>query len=139
MKAKHCHSRPRFKHSRAGCGGNPIWQALRLDSRLRGNDSACFSCHLIFIFILQQSQLDAPEPQGVDDDRYGAETHRRAGDYRAEQNTEEGIQHPGGYRNTERIVDKGEEEVLADIPHRHLREPPRLGDAAQIADRKSVV
>ena len=35
------HSRPRFKHSRAGCGGNPelLFQTT-LDSHLRGNDGA---------------------------------------------------------------------------------------------------
>src|SRR5438128_1993355 len=40
---------------------------------------------------------------------------------------------PGGNRDAGGVVDEGEEQVLPDVAHRCLREPPRTNDANQIA------
>ena len=50
-------------------------------------------------------------------DRHGAEAHRGAGDHRAQQQADKRIEHAGGDRDAERVVDEGEEQVLADVAH----------------------
>ena len=43
------------------------------------------------------------------------------------------IQHAGGDRHADGVVDERQEQVLPDVPHRRPAEPPRARDAAQIA------
>ncbi len=63
-------------------------------------------------------RFDAAEPQGVGDHRDRGEAHRGGGDHRRQEQAEEGIEHAGGDRHAERVVDEGEEQVLADVAHR---------------------
>ena len=48
------------------------------------------------------------QPVGVGDHRQ-AGSHRGGGDHRAEQEAEDRVEHPGGDRDAERVVDEGEE------------------------------
>src|SRR5947209_20495710 len=79
------------------------------------------------------SEGDPTQPQGVADDGDRAERHRRARDDRAQQNPEPRVQHSGRDRDSERIVDEGEEQVLADVAHRGAAEPPGSDDATEVA------
>ena len=67
------------------------------------------------------SQRHAPQPQGVADDAHRRERHCGRGNDGRQQHTEEGEEHTSGDRHADRIVDEGEEEVLANIGHRRRR------------------
>src|SRR3989442_13060987 len=75
---------------------------------------------------------ETSQPQCVEDDRNGAETHRRARDDRIEQEAEKRVEHARGDRHAERVVDEGEEKVLADIAHGGLAQPACPGDPTQV-------
>jgi len=66
------------------------------------------------------SQGNAPQPQGVGDDAHRRE-RQGGGKHGGEDDAKEGIEHPRGNRNAGRVVDEGEEEVLADVGHRRRR------------------
>src|SRR3546814_10434690 len=65
--------------------------------------------------------------------------------YRAQQDPECGVEHPGRDRHPQRVVEEREGEVLLHIGHGGLGDLPGAQDAAQVAldqgdlDRKSVV
>jgi hypothetical protein len=84
-------------------------------------------CDVLFIVIPFRSR------KGVADDRDGTQAHRGAGNDRAEQQAEERVQHPRRHRNTQRVVEKGEEQVLPDVAHGGAAEADGLGNAAQVA------
>src|SRR5215813_14565218 len=79
------------------------------------------------------SQLQVTEPQGVANDRYGAQRHGGTGNHWAEQQPEHRIQHASGDRDTDGVIDEREEEVLADVPHGAPAETPSPGDATQVS------
>src|SRR5579875_1365719 len=79
------------------------------------------------------SEAGAGQTQGVADHRYRREAHRRGADHRAQQEADQRVQHAGRDRDRKRIVDKGEEQVLADIAHRRAAQPIGAGDAGEIA------
>src|SRR5439155_23816898 len=60
-------------------------------------------------------ERESPQPERVEDDRNRAEAHRRARDDRTQQEAEDRVEHARSDRHTERVVDEGEEKVLADI------------------------
>src|SRR5262245_14102869 len=66
----------------------------------------------------RSSQSDSPEPKRVQDDGHRAERHRGTRDHRAQQQSEEWIEHTRGHRYAEHVVDEGEEQILSDIAHR---------------------
>src|SRR5579863_8929425 len=78
-------------------------------------------------------QLDCAQAQGVSDHGNGAEGHRRAGENRAEQQSEKRIENYGGDRNPDRVIEKRECEVLADVAHRRAAESAGARDALQVA------
>ena len=80
-----------------------------------------------------QLQPRDPQPQRVADDAYRRQRHRRGRDDRRQQQAERGIENACGDRDAGGVVDEGEEQVLADIAHGRLREPPGADDADQIA------
>ena len=45
------------------------------------------------------------------------------------------VEHAGGHRHADRVVDKREKEILPDVAHRRPAEPAGPHDAAQIAVR----
>ena len=81
---------------------------------------------------LHMSKRGVPQPQGIADHRQRAEAHRRGRDHGAQEEAEHGVENTRGDGNPERVVDKREEEMLADVAHRAAAQETRLGDAAQI-------
>jgi len=63
----------------------------------------------LFSRIAAKSQPHFSQAQGVDDYRDGTQAHCGAGDDRTKQQAGERIEHPRCHRNTERVVEKGEE------------------------------
>ena len=63
------------------------------------------------------------QPERVADHRDRGERHRRRRDLRRELQPKERIEHAGGDRDAERVVDEGEEEVLLDVGDRRARQP----------------
>ena len=55
------------------------------------------------------------EAEGVGDDGDGAEAHGSAGDHGTKEDAQERIERPRGDGDAEDVVDKAEEEVLADV------------------------
>jgi hypothetical protein len=53
--------------------------------------------------------------EGVGDDGDGAEAHGSAGDHGTKEDAQERIERPRGDGDAEDVVDKAEEEVLADV------------------------
>ena len=82
---------------------------------------------------MKSLQPYVPQPQRVRDDRNGTQAHRGAGNDRAEKHAEEWIEQPGRHGNAQGVVDKSEEQILPDVPHRRAAKTNRLGDPAKIA------
>ena len=83
--------------------------------------------------------MQPAQAKTVQNDRKGAETHGRRGNHGTEQQAEERVKHPRRHRNTQRVVEKGEDQVLPDIPHRGAAEADGLGDATQVAKLKELL
>src|SRR2546422_2461865 len=79
-----------------------------------------------------RSQVQFSQPQRVGDDRDGAEAHGGAGDHRAEEEAEDGIERAAGDGNSEGVVEEGENEVLPDVPHRGAAELARADDPPEV-------
>ncbi len=56
-----------------------------------------------------RSQPHVAQPQRVGDHRDRGKAHRRAGEHRAQEQPEQRIEHAGGDRDAQRVVDEGEE------------------------------
>ncbi len=69
------------------------------------------------ILFCGRSELQPAQPQGIHDDRYGAEAHGCRSDYRTKQDTEPRIEQTGSNRDPQRVVDESEEQVLLDVSH----------------------
>src|SRR5260370_7389260 len=78
------------------------------------------------------SQLYRSQAQGVRNHRNRAEAHRGRGQDRAQQQSEEWIEHArsNGYAN--RVIEEGKEQILPDVSHRGLAQLTSSPDAPQI-------
>src|SRR5450432_2217644 len=78
------------------------------------------------------SKPSPPQPQRVRNHRYRTERHRRAGDHRAQYQTEKRIQNTGCDRYADGVVDEREKQVLAYVAHGRLAKPAGARHAPQI-------
>src|SRR6266536_3083648 len=62
-------------------------------------------------------RVPAVQPVGVTDDGQRAERHRGGGEHRRQPDAEQRVEHAGGDRDADAVVDQGEEQVLADVAH----------------------
>ena len=74
-----------------------------------------------------------PQPQSVADDRQRRCTHGEGGEDRPDQDAEEREQDTRRDRHADAVVDQREEQVLLDIAHGRLRQPPGPDNAVEIA------
>src|SRR5712692_1025332 len=74
-----------------------------------------------------------PQTQGIGNDRDGAKTHRRAGQHRAKQPAEDGVENPRGDGNPEQIIDERKGQVLLDVANCSAAQLSRSYDSAQVA------
>ena len=74
-----------------------------------------------------------PQPQRVADHADRRQRHRGGRDDRRQQDAEGGIEDARRDRDAGRVVDEGEEQVLADVAHGRLRQRSRADDAGEIA------
>src|SRR6266496_164579 len=81
----------------------------------------------------QVSELCVAESQRIGDDGNGTQTHCRARDDGAEQQTEEWIEQARSDGYTERVIDESEEKVLTNIPHHRTAQDHGFRDAAKVA------
>jgi len=79
------------------------------------------------------SDLRPSKAKCVADDGHRAEAHRGCRDHRTQKNSEEWIKHARSDRNSDRVVDEGEEKVLTSVPNRRTAQTPRANDSPQIA------
>ena len=79
------------------------------------------------------SQPHIAQAQRVADHRNGAQAHRRRGDDRAQQQAESRIEHAGGDRNAEHVVDEREERDSAGCCASSRGSSARARDARQVA------
>src|SRR6516164_8241353 len=66
----------------------------------------------------KSSQRRLPEPQRIANDGDRAERHGRTRDHWAEQQTEPRVKDSCGNGNARYVVDKREEQILPNVPHR---------------------
>lgn len=79
------------------------------------------------------SQFHVPQPQNVVDDRDGTQDHCRAGEDGAQRQAEERVQHSRRHWNSHGVVEKGEDQVLSDVPQGGATEVDGFGNAAKVA------
>ena len=58
-----------------------------------------------------------PEAKSIADYRYGAQAHRRRCNDGAQEKSKSWIQHTGGHRNADDVVNERQHEILADVSH----------------------
>src|SRR5579872_263366 len=78
-------------------------------------------------------QLGVPQTQRIGDHGDGAEAHGGGGEDRAEEDAEERVQNAGCDGHSERVVDEGEEKILADVAHCGLAEAAGAEDSGEIS------
>src|SRR5215475_3832124 len=78
-------------------------------------------------------QLCMAQAERVGDHGNGAEAHRGGGEDRAEKNSEERIENAGCDRDSNSVVDEGEEQVLPDVAHGGLAQPAGAHNSGEIA------
>mmetsp|Transcript_39002 Transcript_39002/g.126077 ORF Transcript_39002/g.126077 Transcript_39002/m.126077 type:complete len:323 (+) Transcript_39002:89-1057(+) len=78
-------------------------------------------------------RLVEAEEQRRADNRDRGEGHRRARKHRRELDVQPGVEHAGGERNANHIVDEGPDKVDPDATHRDAREVERRDDVLQRA------
>src|ERR1700687_5972148 len=93
----------------------------------------------LFFSRQSRSQGDLAQAKSVAYHRHGAECHGRAGDDWAQEQAEDGIENTRGHGHAERVIDEGEEQVLADVPHRGATETARADDPAQVSLHEGYV
>src|SRR5258708_37123740 len=88
---------------------------------------------------MQRARLkfEIAEAESVGDDRDGTEAHGGAGEHRAEQPAENGIEYAGGDGDAEGVVKKSEEQILFDIANGGAAEFSGAQDAAEVAFEES--
>src|SRR5258708_692146 len=88
---------------------------------------------------MQRARLkfEIAEAESVGDDRDRAEAHGGAGEHRAEQPAENGIEYAGGDGDAESVVKKSEEQILFDVADGGAAKFSGAQDAAQIAFEQS--
>ena len=69
------------------------------------------------------------QPQRVADDRDRTQRHGRGGDDGIQENPRKRIERPRRHRHAQGVIEKGEEQVLADIAHGRPAQPPGADDA----------
>src|SRR3546814_6258077 len=70
-------------------------------------------------------QVQSPQTQRVGDHRDRTQAHRCRGDHGVQQQSECGEQDAGRYRNTDRVIAEGEDQVLTDVAHRRTGQADR--------------
>ena len=89
----------------ANCPRARNWSALERLLKFVGYGHECHGADYS-IALAEFSQLDVPQAQRIRDHRNRAERHGGAGDNRAEQQAEERVEHAGGDRHAQRVVDE---------------------------------
>src|ERR1700726_1158068 len=90
-------------------------------------------CCCVITLAAAALQPDRAQPQCIGYDRDRTKAHRAARNHRIEHQPPPGIEHTGRDRDAYRVVDKSEEEILADVAHRRTTETQRTHDPAQVA------
>lgn len=109
--------------------GEPALIDERPKDEFASHSDRCFR-HEAIVF-----HLDAhlTEPQRIEHHRNRRSAHREGGNHRADQNAEDGKQNPCSNGNAGGIVDKSEEEILANIAHCRAGEPASADDTVEIS------
>src|SRR6266849_3359784 len=86
-----------------------------------------------FSAIRNELERRLAKAQGIGNHGDGAEAHCRASKHGAQQPAEYRVESAGGDRNSDRIVEKGERQILFDISNRRAAQLARSHDSAQVA------
>lgn len=78
------------------------------------------------------SQSNSAKAQCVGDDGYGTQSHRGTGDHGIQQNSEEGKEHTCSDRHTDSVVDKRQEQILANVFHRGTAQGAGSANASKV-------
>src|SRR3546814_4213980 len=78
---------------------------------------------------LSSLQIKGSEAQRIADDRHGRQAHRQRRDHRTQQQASHRIKHPRRNGYAQRVITKGEEQVLPNIA-RHATRESTLSDEA---------
>src|SRR6266487_4902924 len=79
----------------------------------------------------QRGGVPAAQPAGINDYRQRGQGHGGGGDDRGEPDAGEGVEDPGGDRDSDGVVGEGEEQVLPDITHGCFRQGDRGDDPGE--------
>src|SRR5262245_34613352 len=78
------------------------------------------------------SQFHMTQAEGIGDDGHGTEGHGGTGNDGAQKYPPDWIKHACRDRHPNHVIEKGEQEILPDIPNRGLTQPPCTEQSAQI-------
>src|SRR3546814_1465974 len=81
---------------------------------------------------LSSLQIKGSEAQRIADDRHGRQAHRQRRDHRTQQQASHRIKHPRRNGYAQRVITKGEEQVLPDIARHATREATRADEAHEV-------
>src|SRR3546814_8909713 len=84
-------------------------------------------------------QVQSPQTQRVGDHRDRTQAHRCRGDHGVQQQSECGEQDAGRYRNTDRVIAEGEDQVLTDVAHRRTGQADGLRSEEHTSELQSLM